>query len=173
MFDLEIVIRSPYQILDREIVIWSADRVCDLEILIRSADRILDLEILIGSADRIQFIWYFSFKMRKNLRIKISSFDTFCLIWKVEQNAPFELRQSSDCRLTRKSMQENFPVYLRTYPDNHSLIFEELLQYRFTKKHIYSANTVCNFESMKSPMELNNLFSKLFCYITWFVISPD
>ena len=32
--------------------------------------------------------------------------------------------------------------------------------------------TVCNFQSMKSPLELNSLFSKFFCYITWF-ISPD
>ena len=27
--------------------------------------------------------------------------------------------------------------------------------------------TVCNFQSMKSPMELNSLLSKFFCYITW------
>ena len=51
-------------------------------------------------------------------------------------------RQGTDCRLTRKSMLENFPVYLRTYADNHSSIFEELLQYRFTKKPIYSANII-------------------------------
>ena len=33
--------------------------------------------------------------------------------------------------------------------------------------------TACNFKSMKSPVELNSLLSKLFCFITWFVISPD
>ena len=33
--------------------------------------------------------------------------------------------------------------------------------------------TVCNFQSMKSPVKLNSLFSKFFCCITWFVISPD
>ena len=33
--------------------------------------------------------------------------------------------------------------------------------------------TVCNFQSMKSPAELNSLLSKFFCYITCFVISPD
>ena len=38
--------------------------------------------------------------------------------------------------------KQNFPVYLRTYADNHSSIFEELLQYRFTKKPIYSANII-------------------------------
>ena len=26
---------------------------------------------------------------------------------------------------------------------------------------------------MKSPVELNNLFSKFFCYVTWFLILPD
>ena len=36
-----------------------------------------------------------------------------------------------------------------------------------------NTNTVCNFQSRKSPVELNSLLSKLFCYITWLVISPD
>ena len=27
--------------------------------------------------------------------------------------------------------------------------------------------TVCNFQSMKSPVKLNSLLLKLFCYITW------
>ena len=43
-------------------------------------------------------------------------------------------RQGTDCCLTRKSMLENFPVYLRNYADNYSSIFEESLQYRLTKK---------------------------------------
>ena len=30
-----------------------------------------------------------------------------------------------------------------------------------------------NFQSMKSPLELKSFFSKLFCYITWLVVSPD
>ena len=33
--------------------------------------------------------------------------------------------------------------------------------------------SVCNFRSMKTPVEQNSLLSKFFCYITWFVISPD
>ena len=32
---------------------------------------------------------------------------------------------------------------------------------------------VSNFQSMKSPVALNSLLPKLFCYITWFVLSPD
>ena len=34
------------------------------------------------------------------------------------------------------------------------------------------SNAVCNFQSMKSPVELNSLFSTFFRYITWFVILP-
>ena len=30
---------------------------------------------------------------------------------------------------------------------------------------------VCNFQSMKIPVELNNLLSKFFCFITWFVMT--
>ena len=48
------------------------------------------------------------------------------------------------------------------------------------KQHIQHVNeavhffiTVCNFQFRKSPVELNSLLSKLFCYITWLVISPD
>ena len=39
--------------------------------------------------------------------------------------------------------------------------------------HTISQNTisVCNFQSMKSPVERNNLLPKFFCYITWFVIT--
>ena len=33
--------------------------------------------------------------------------------------------------------------------------------------------TVCNFQSVKSSVELNSLLPKFFCFITWFVISPD
>ena len=33
--------------------------------------------------------------------------------------------------------------------------------------------SVCNFQSMNRPMEMNSLFSKFFCYITMFVTLPD
>ena len=33
-------------------------------------------------------------------------------------------------------------------------------------------SSVCNFQSMNSPVELNSLSSKFFCYITRFVTSP-
>ena len=29
------------------------------------------------------------------------------------------------------------------------------------------SNPVCNVQSMKSPLQMNSLLSKLFCYITW------
>ena len=35
------------------------------------------------------------------------------------------------------------------------------------KKKKNNAITVCNFQSMKSPVELNSFLSKLFCCITW------
>ena len=35
----------------------------------------------------------------------------------------------------------------------------------------YINYTACNFQSMKSFMDLNSLFSKFFCYITWFIIT--
>ena len=40
-------------------------------------------------------------------------------------------------------------------------------------KYVFKTFSVCNFQSMKTPVELNSLLSKFFCYITWFVISPD
>ena len=33
---------------------------------------------------------------------------------------------------------------------------------------IFFINSVCNFQSIKSPMELNSLLSKFFCYVAWF-----
>ena len=41
------------------------------------------------------------------------------------------------------------------------------------RDEIKRQNTVCNFQSMKTPVELDSLLSKFFCYITWFVISAD
>ena len=37
----------------------------------------------------------------------------------------------------------------------------------------FTRTSVCNFPSMKGPVELNSLLSKFLCCITWFVISPD
>ena len=34
-------------------------------------------------------------------------------------------------------------------------------------------DAVCNFQSMKSPVELNSLSSKFFCYITWLDATLD
>ena len=33
--------------------------------------------------------------------------------------------------------------------------------------------SICNFQSMKSPVELNSFFLKFFCYITWFDETGD
>ena len=34
-------------------------------------------------------------------------------------------------------------------------------------KSVMDKFTVCNFQSMKSPLELSSLFSKFLCYFTW------
>ena len=39
------------------------------------------------------------------------------------------------------------------------------LSSNFTKTELI--NAVCNFQSVKSPVELNSLLLKFFCYITW------
>ena len=50
------------------------------------------------------------------------------------------------------------------------LILWKLPKFRHqSPKHI----SLCNFQSMKIPVELNSLFSNIFCCITWFVISAD
>ena len=51
-------------------------------------------------------------------------------------------RQGQDCRLSGKSMLENFLVYLKSYIENISCIFDKLQKYMFTKKPIYSVELV-------------------------------
>ena len=59
-------------------------------------------------------------------------------------SVPFRqwFRQGQDCRLSRKSMLENFPVYLELYIKNISPAFDELQKNMFTKKPVYSAAIV-------------------------------
>ena len=56
-------------------------------------------------------------KIDKKLHVKL-----FCKGCPVP--LPQWFRQGTDCHLTRKSMLEKFPVYLRTYADNDFAIFE-------------------------------------------------
>ena len=51
---------------------------------------------------------------------------------------PFPQWLSSNKKMHARELSR----YLRTYANNHSSIFEKLLQYRFTKKPIYSANII-------------------------------
>ena len=55
---------------------------------------------------------------------------------------PQWFRQGQDCRLSRKSMLENFPVYLESYIENISPIFNDLQKHMFIKKPVYSAEIV-------------------------------
>ena len=55
---------------------------------------------------------------------------------------PQWFRQVQDCPLSRKSMLENFPIYLESYSENISPIFDELQKHMFTKQPVYSAEIV-------------------------------
>ena len=47
-------------------------------------------------------------------------------------------RQGQDCRLSRKSMLQNFRIYLESYIENIYPIFDELQKHMFTKKSVSS-----------------------------------
>ena len=52
---------------------------------------------------------------------------------------PQWFRQVQDCWLLRKSMFENFAVYLESCTESISPTFDELQKHMFTKKPLYSA----------------------------------
>lgn len=55
---------------------------------------------------------------------------------------PQWFRQSRDCRLSRRSMLENFPAYLQSYAEERISIFQELREYTHKKRPVYSANVI-------------------------------
>ena len=55
---------------------------------------------------------------------------------------PQWFHQGQDRRLSRKSMLENFPVYLELYIGKISPTFDELRKHMFTEKPVYSAEIV-------------------------------
>ena len=55
---------------------------------------------------------------------------------------PQWFRHGRDCKLTNKTMFQNFPSYIRTEWEQFSSIFEELQQTKFKQKPIYSANAI-------------------------------
>ena len=52
---------------------------------------------------------------------------------------PQWFHQGQHCRLSRKSILVNFPLYLESYIGEISPIFDELQKHMFTKKPVYSA----------------------------------
>ena len=60
-------------------------------------------------------------------------------------------RQGHDCSLSRKSMLENFPVYLESLLKNISPIFDKLQKHIFTKKSVYSA------EIVRDPLNIHSV----------------
>ena len=49
------------------------------------------------------------------------------------------LRHGKDCRLTRKSMMQNFPNYIKLEGKQTFIILEELKELKFKKKRIFSS----------------------------------
>ena len=54
------------------------------------------------------------------------------------------------------------------WPETGYRRFPRIFQRLFNKY-----TPVCNFQSMKNPVELNSLFSKFFCYVTWLDATQD
>ena len=48
------------------------------------------------------------------------------------------IQVGQDCRLSRKSMLQNFRIYLESYIENIYPIFDELQKHMFTKKSVSS-----------------------------------
>ena len=97
----------------------------------------------------------------------------FSIVNSFVRNISFYLLLSSRSTIWPNMSNRNFNIILIflkyvSYLSNYTNIMRIL----FSKKSEFQSNSVCNFQSMKSPVELNSLFSEFFCYITWFVISP-
>ena len=67
----------------------------------------------------------------------------------------------------------NFLFSMETFKTIQTIDKMCLYTFELRKRRNFLLRSVCNFQSMKSPMEVNSLLSKFFCYITWFVIPPD
>ena len=55
---------------------------------------------------------------------------------------PQWFRHGRDCCLTHKSMLENFPAYLLLQTEKFDSIFDELREYKFKKRLVYSASVI-------------------------------
>ena len=55
---------------------------------------------------------------------------------------PQWFQHGPDCCLPHKSMLENFPAYLLSQTEKFDRIFEELREYIFKKKPVYSASVI-------------------------------
>ena len=56
--------------------------------------------------------------------------------------------QGQDCPLSRKSMFENFPVYLELHIEKIYPIFDKLQKHMLTKKPVYSAQIATHIHSV-------------------------
>ena len=76
---------------------------------------------------------------------------------------PQWFRQGRDCRLIRKSMLENFPVYLQSHNEKFCTVFDELREYKLRQRPVYSASVIrfallLRYTSIQSYKILQNDF---------------
>ena len=74
-------------------------------------------------------------RVDKNLHIKL-----------FDKGSPFPLPQwlchGRNCWLSRKSIMENFPVYFQSQSETFSSVFDELREYKFNKRPVYSTKVI-------------------------------
>ena len=74
-------------------------------------------------------------RVEKNLHVK--------LFYKGSPlSLPEWFRHGRNCCLSRKSMMENFPVYFQSQAEIFSSVFDELREYKFNKRPVYSAKVI-------------------------------
>ena len=57
---------------------------------------------------------------------------------------------------------------MKTRQTQREPVLKNFIGSRKSLKKSCFISLVCNFQSMKSPVELNSLLLKFFCHVTWF-----
>ena len=76
------------------------------------------------------------------------------------------------CLVKRKKKTLHLQVFSGRGKAGNEKVTVNSKYYHDGVKIVFSTHAVCNFQSIKSSVELNSLLLKFF-YITWLVISPD
>ena len=79
-------------------------------------------------------------------------------------------RHGKDCRLTRKSMMQNFPNYIKLVGEQTFNILEELKELKFKKKRIFSSNVIRYSLLLRyTPLQTYRLLMKEFLFPSLFL----